>query len=1388
MKRNSKLRRIKEITFALCLSLALPVSAEIQSTGTPTYSRYGKIGMQSTSMMTDKGYGVYRQHNVGTINPNMRTVPVAGSEYYGARRIGNTSLHITSGSTMQSYGGGTEMEMSGRTGWTGWTGLTGQTDLSDLSSLSSLDSPIAQDYPTSLTKNNAPPSAHSQWDQWWAEFLATNSPKTESALRLWWFRKYGGGLNPNDFLEFLNYVRGWLTDEDPMPIADGLWLMLLLAMAWIIYKRKINTKLINMRKHIILFALLLSIMPCRVQGQESGIPEIPGMDPSMVEMLMNLQYVLAPIADDDPLWETDPEYALIESLIQMVNGAEKYVLDDDKYKSSIFDEDGRPIMDAALILDKHIDSYDGKEHSRYLIFLKYQNVYLQLTNYSGYADESNVPLDIATLNVMARGLGLDYSNPIKMYVHGEVDNAATWTIVQSEFNYLGGEGFINITADESVYEAMGMSANAFTPALVLDLYMEDVKIKCADKNSWNVSNLGNLLDPEFLGSLGNLPGMACPIAFCTAAKDLGAATLNIHIKGDNRLVGGRVNFNALNILQLVSSPIALRSLNRGIDEVGATAGRINFDDLWLSDAQGTAYHTNGVLDFDVEEDNNVSKDNKNLCYGTPAIDLGFPYGQCQFDGGQYIFHAPANNNLFFVNSMSICYKQFSFFGINGFGIGSSVGTTDSAVPWSVNIQSGTFTTHSADRYKDDFVDVVSRGWYNDYTDLRLPLNSIIGKDATFNNGKVYLCDAAGEVGLEPTRTEDNKTIALCRKQTEVPEDEIDPQTGLWQGTLMTPIEESDGKYYVYQYVDASHCEDEPEEERAYVHNWVTVIPRMGLVIAGEENPETGTTTKDVEVLTMGGDVEVRNITSDEKHEQTNSFLFYAQLNEYTKQNATVNLQIFSPTVQDALDLAAGSAGIHEFSDVINPTSYQIEHGIYTMLSFEPNQWHTICPPFDIHNVYVIETYGTYEGNSTDEYGYNEYLNEQGFRDGELAQTIVTSLCPDILSKKGSGVNYNLLEIAEKQLGLKLNQETKVIVKNSREKEEEISKGIYSLKHYNPILAETDESYSAEYANYFLYERTETYNVFGSDTYWNVSNDGDISTYWTPVTPIAPTEEQKYIDRLGNEITHNILMQKGHVYSFYLPETDDAPYWKGKYLVFEGYGPQILDGKQEHEKSVSMDKLLTDESNYQWISDNLGYTEEEILDHIAGLPEGKEKQEFLEILELKRRNLTTAAYISFIGNHTFGNDTIGNARSPYKTKDNLWEVARNENGVLVFKEENRSFYRPFDTWVVARKDAIDQASANMGKEPLTLPKLGPASPENVSDLEHLPHINDITLRAWQQNGISIVSYDNNYVEVYSVSGMKIWGSQMTDGDYKHIAVPSGLYVIKTENQAVKLWVE
>ena len=930
-------------------------------------------------------------------------------------------------------------------------------------------------------------------------------------------------------------------------------------------------------------------------------------------------------------------------------------------------------------------------------------------------------IDVTSQNVNSAALGS--VNGLKIYLTGDVTNAFPGKSVEED----NSEGFIHLQG----YEGESV-----------DLYLDNFNI-------WSVQDRNTNMSFNDI-TAGYFPGGASAIAICPTREDVNNPgsvpfTANIHIKGENTIVGGnkrRLNSSgAINkifseLLDLGSasisiSPVVLHKAD-GQSEYESLLGKLVFDDVWntsyLDPSQ--TINTGGTLNLPVQgewnEDDPLPRDSS-ICY--PSIDLGNARSQCVFNSGNYKLRCPASNSMFYVSSLSICYRYMDMLGNAIYGAGSSASraqadseNSSDLIP-EVVINGGHFSTYGTEVYGDPRynIDVVSHGWYNDYTDMRLPYNSRIN-GGTFDCN-VYVTDDATDGGCNPTN---NAGEILCK----------DSNTG--------------------EYAHDDSCDDICSK---YTRNWVTVIPTMGV---------NG-------LLTMGGSQEVRYITAATNPKpMENAYLFYCNLNDYTKEYGTINLSGLTAGIGQAIRMG----GYDEFTEITNTENYTIQHGLYMMRSFETNKWYTLSMPFDVANIYVIETLPASDwksGTKTDGTSYSsleEYLQDQGLADATLAKTIVTSLCPSILSKRGYGVKLDLIKIIQNQLTNAAGQVA-------------YYEPIY---HYNPNWnGPLKEKHTSRKASFYLYEMSDL-KEGDVDGYDNISmpygfaswtkgdSIGAYSKKWTYATDRTEQVNQLYdeeatIDINGNVTGGNfsgrttnyvyydgitkqkspitppdgIVMQRGVTYSLYLPDGPQR-YWDGKYLIFEGYGPQNILGKNSYKplRPINEDDWEDDEAaNYQFImGDGVGMQ----------------------------------------ANITFSNDTVDAKYPVFKPTRTVMNSTDRFDFVKTSGEE---VFLPGEVYAVLSKEMTAIANSIATSGAISLDR----TIEEEDKTTHAPNVDGgKSLFAWSDNGIYMKAFAEQLVTIYNLTGQQIFSENLKDGDDRYVNVDKGVYIIKGKTDVCKIVVE
>lgn len=972
------------------------------------------------------------------------------------------------------------------------------------------------------------------------------------------------------------------------------------------------------------------------------------------------------------------------------------------FMSAVYGTDGKALMDELylmLTLDDTMAGIVGVSAGTYA------TAYVKVTNSDGneyYIPTNMIPTATGNIVIKNRPTGRN------IYFTGEVSDAYTGSF--SDVSNIS-EGFVQISGTD--YD-------------VVNVYMHDFKIKSViDKD------LGKLEDLN--SAFAILAGMSAPIAVSSSGERIdNPLTVRFHIKGSNLLAGGAVSkymsasnniFLALaDIVAMTGAPINARPNALEMDKFNQKTHKFTFDDKWYSSATAT-YRTNGLLDLTIKEDGDRA---------TPSIDLGNGKGVCEFDGGRYVLTSAVSNSVFYVSSMAICYRLTLLMGNRLCGVGSSASSTTSDIDYNLYIKDGTFSTHSAYDYRGT-VDVVGQGWYADYTDLRVPFKTIID-GGTFNGCEVYACDASAEQGDKPYNS---SGVRLCRADVEVAKPTNTNGTATlelsyYNTESLTPDTTVDDAevthYYVHPYLPLDDC---PNVQKEHLYNWITLIPRMGAA----------------DLLTMGGDVEVRDMEDDEITPRKNGYLFYTQLGDYTKQYAEpLDLAGFTPKVITAMNRAAGKHGVHEFSSVTNYADYTIQYGVYSMLTFDANKWYAICPPFDVHNLYVVETLPDSElanyGMTTADIGTETYLQQQGYNDGILAKGIVTSLIPDIFSGKGSGVSMNLVDIAQKTLNLPANP----------------------IVSYHPDL----EGHSVREANFWLYEQKDSVELDPSEQrygFWQVEDT--VSKYgkcWAPAEPYNSNTD--YVTQEGEVISNpKIWLKRGHNYSICFPAYNN--YWTGKYIVFEGYGPQTLGGRNRHNEFITPYDMYdgnadADINNAVALQGNSTFANDSIPINPQPDSEATTNKIFL-----MRNNSTGSRPIydwvrqdERLGMGNLNNDSV---------------LIKPFDVFMVMSMENTENYTSLSEFNAATKAAANEAAHG-----------GAPANQHTATSTSRPTVDERVMDIWTAHErITMFAYANEQVSIFDLTGQLMWQGNIHAGHQITLIAPQGIYIVRTENNATKV---
>lgn len=875
-------------------------------------------------------------------------------------------------------------------------------------------------------------------------------------------------------------------------------------------------------------------------------------------------------------------------------------------------------------------------------------------------------------------------------------------------------------------------------------------------------------------------GMAAPLAFSSFSTDeANPFQVNIHIRGNNHLAGGaqsgftnesksflldppqRKNLLGVmkNLLGIEASilvnvfgemtksaaaPIIVRpdtlqsQEEQALYDFNETVCHIRFDDIWRTSSTSDAtVRTNGRLELPIID--NSSKD-AGFTYeydrSAPSIDYGNKKGQVVFDGGRYMLTTAATppNQFLYSASHAICYRVFDFnsaFSHAGSNIsldvamevvypnsGASVGTgmgdlDDPSLNQNVIIFDGTFETQDYDLAS--YNDVVEAGWYNDYSDLRLPYNSRI-YGGTFNNCEVFRCADATQIGGSPIYIPNGTTdtITLCRKEYDITTDENISLFGTVSPTIGT-MSKTDG-------LPTSHTipatGDEPAKNYDWTYNTASLTPNSNKLYLYQPGDcrvyETDLFTRNYVTLfaelgnslfTLGGPDSV-SVRYQDRIRQENGYLFHMTPNDASIEYTTINVMGMPLTMGDVMPDREKST----HSNVLkNPKEYDILWGIYMLRSFMSNQWYMFSPPFDVNEIYVIEIPAANDSfvgesmNDTSSDAYQQHIQQQAEKENDMYEVLVNSkIIPNSLAAGTYGPKMDPITLLTTRTAGK----TGAI-------------DVVPIIHYNPDLP----GHNSQIAHYYLY------HLKGRWGEWNKEVSlGNYSQNWEFVAPTDHeyvTDDERYRIQGGelvSETEPQILLEKGEIYSMMLPAGKDR-YWDNKYIIFQGYGPQHLYGREEFEEYT----ISADENDKLYMQ----------------------------------------------GNYVFANDTINTPETP------IWIASRNGAAWEFEKIADNPKYPVYigDVYMVTNGNPVLPNPANA-------PRLSSMqSEEEYGQLQ--PISNNVTLSAWTDNGIYVQSYSDQWLSIFTIDGRTLWQGQVSDGQQVFLPVSQGVYLVKGENGIIKL---
>ena len=655
------------------------------------------------------------------------------------------------------------------------------------------------------------------------------------------------------------------------------------------------------------------------------------------------------------------------------------------------------------------------------------------------------------------------------------------------------------------------------------VYIDDLQLHARYKSKDGNTSKPDTIRPSF--SL-KLRATGTSTAFCfkgTSRNDSDPFQPIIHMRDSNRLAGSTgsaVHVEIFGITQVAgqyNSPIGF------LTDADKRYTTLSIDDVWpasMVDNAASEVRTNGYLDIRGGS-------------GAPCVDLYDENGKVNFNGGRYYLKnsLPTGSNNYLC-TFAVGYRKYvkEISGIEATMYG--LGTDQSG--GEAHFNDGSFYIQPI---SDENMAKYGQ-YYHHKTALKCPATSTI-------NGGTFYCEPfasteSAHKGASPLNKYGDglvlDTIAVTSLLEPYHTAVIDfPNDKQNTGTIDANHPQTLGEYYAlsgrtpygisslhgYQgtqapdsvilMLPAQYTNKELQKEVANIP-WALCVPNVSAGANGY-------------TVDLGGNVEVKDMEENNTIYQTN-YILYGGIDKYIKE---IEGNYKTPAFDGLPSATVKFTGSTLFSDVTNENPYEIQNEQYMLMSITGDEWILFSPPFDVSEVYVLETYKEEElAALAESTSWQDAIETQAATNMDFFYT----LCY-FIDYTGSPNNFNGIYQSWYQ--------------DLRPKG---AKGKVKLKHF------TGSNYDA---NYYLQKSSGIWE-------W----DADKNRFVT---------DWKYLPKTTEQVTHgdsicDLIMKKGEVYSMKFPykyygyrdpeligKTGEKnwDYWTGKYILLVGKGPQTIEG-------------------------------------------------------------------------------------------------------------------------------------------------------------------------------------------------------------------------------------
>lgn len=656
----------------------------------------------------------------------------------------------------------------------------------------------------------------------------------------------------------------------------------------------------------------------------------------------------------------------------------------------------------------------------------------------------------------------------------------------------------------------------------LNIYLEDAHIysrnKTEDGHPFQSKQDGNSFTESYVRGSG-----AVFVFECDEKNNLNNPfKVNIHTRGNNVLKSNHGCFYDILGYRAyqVSSPIQIHMKDENY--VNGSTTELTFDDIWPN----TTDRTNGYLALKKQVNN------------APSIDMGNTNTVVNFKGGQLHLQNAQIVSENYQTTLAICYRSGKMGGIE-FHFAHGIGTDD--VGGTVNFYDGTTTVEQMTvdaKYRQYYLmDLDENGNELSTTScLRLPKNTYVYGGS---HCMMRACQHTTSKGGAPT--DGTNPLGLYQ----YPKTSVDGKKAGWidgkNGLVIPTASNVPTGYNVESVTPNTNGTDIDTDD--YLNFWVTseydssVNPEIDMETSYWEACMTKISA---ELGGQGGSVG-GELLIDENTEVQN--LLYCKVDKeiydaITALDYQAPVKVPSTTEYQRIPISVEASDI-EGAQVLqnyitNTNSYTIQGKVYYVTTATADMWMTFTPPFDVENIYVIESYS--------EQKLSEVQPEEG---SQLTQRQAV-MQEQAKHNADFAAFYGVAMALYKNAPIGFWDIYNDFITWAKQEDKYLYSGTYDLRGYYPLTHYDGTNYAT--ANYYLYEGTANWTLSGND-------DGKFETNWE----VPNTND-------------GVLMNQGTTYSMLFPyctgcgvgedinDREYWDYWSGKFILFESTdGPHTIQG-------------------------------------------------------------------------------------------------------------------------------------------------------------------------------------------------------------------------------------